>query len=156
VPRRPVKTSESDLGSRTFVIDLLRRLERSVHRDLEQVMAANGYPQVRMAQLAVFAHVPRGEGMRMSQLAERMQITRGAVTQLVAYLESHGLLERIPDPDDGRGVIVRPTPAAERGYELGRQRIAEIEGSWATLVGEQRWRVFASVLQELYEHEPED
>src|SRR5438093_13732780 len=143
--RQKVKRSADDISDRTFVLDEMRRLERSVHGDLEGILAANGYPEVRMPHLIVFAHVPRGAGMRMSVLADRMQLTKGAVTQLVSYLESYGLLERVRDPNDGRGVIVKPTRAAERGYNLGRRRIAAIEGAWAELAGRRRRGVFTSV-----------
>jgi DNA-binding MarR family transcriptional regulator len=149
VPKKEVNPPERVERSRTFVLDPMRRIERAVHRDLEKVMAENGYPEVRAPHLAVFAHVPRGEGIRMRVLAERMQLTKGAVTQLVAHLEGLGLLERVPAPKDGRGVIVRPTRAAERGYEVGRGRIAELERSWAEQVGPRRWATFTAVLDEI-------
>jgi DNA-binding MarR family transcriptional regulator len=78
----------------------------------------------------------------MSDLADRMQLTRGAVTQLVTYLEEHGLLKRVPDPEDGRGVVVKPTRAAHRGYESGRRHIAELEEQWMKRVGTRRWAMF--------------
>src|SRR5438552_4089394 len=84
-------------------------------------MSEAGYPGVRQPHVKVLAHVPRGGGIRMSALAQRMELTKGAVTQLVSYLEGLGLVERLPDPDDGRAVIVRPTAAAHRGYEVARQ-----------------------------------
>ena len=134
---------------RTFVLESMRRIERAVHRELEDLMAQSGYSTVRVPHLNVFAHVPRGAGIRMGELAERMQLTRGAVTQLVSYLEAHGFLERVPDPDDGRAVLVRPTGAANRGYELGRARLAELEASWEEQIGEDRWRTFKAVLEEV-------
>lgn len=112
-------------------------------------MSRTGYPDVRVPHLNVFAHVPRGTGIRMSELAQRMQLTKGAVTQLVSYLEGHGYLERVPDPVDGRAVLVRPTEAANRGYELGRARLAEIEAGWEERVGKKCWRTFRAVLEEV-------
>ena len=134
---------------RTFVLEPMRRIERAVHRELEDLMAQSGYTTVRVPHLNVFAHVPRGTGIRMGELAERMQLTKGAVTQLVSYLEAHGFLERVPDPGDGRAVLVRPTGAANRGYELGRARLAELEASWEERIGEDRWRTFRTVLEEV-------
>jgi DNA-binding MarR family transcriptional regulator len=134
---------------RTFILDPMRRIERAVHRELEDLMAQTGYSTVRVPHLNVFAHVPRGTGIRMSELAERVQLTKGAVTQLVSYLEAHGLVERVSDPADGRAVLVRPTEAANRGYELGRARLAEIEAGWKEQVGEDRWRTFKAVLEEV-------
>jgi DNA-binding MarR family transcriptional regulator len=138
-----------DSRERDFVLDPMRRVERAVHRELEDLMSRTGYSDVRVPHLNVFAHVPRGTGIRMSELAERMQLTKGAVTQLVGYLEAHGYLERVSDPADGRAVLVRPTEAANRGYELGRARLAELEASWEERVGEDRWRTFKTVLEEV-------
>ena len=41
---------------------------------------------------------------RPSDLASEMHLTRGALTQMLQTLERRGLVERIPDPDDGRGL----------------------------------------------------
>ena len=149
MPAKKVKTDVQIAPPRTFILDPMRVIERAVHRNLETLMAEVGYPEVRAPHLAVFAIVPRGDGIRMSDLADRMQLTRGAVTQLVSYLEDHGLLERVPDPNDGRGVIVVPTAAAHEGYEAGRARIGELEDGWRARIGERRWATFRSVLEEL-------
>jgi DNA-binding MarR family transcriptional regulator len=127
----------------------MRRVERAVHRDLESVTAAVGYPDVRVPHINLLAHVPRGEGIRMSVLADRMQLTPGAVTQLVSHLERVGVVRRFRDPTDGRAVIVVPTEAAERGYEACRTRLAEFEKKWRRLVGAKRWQVFHSVLEQI-------
>lgn len=112
-------------------------------------MAASGRPEVRRAHIAALAHIPRGTGIRMSLLADRLGVTKGAATQLVAHLERCGYLERLPDPSDGRAVIVRPTQAADAGYELARQRLADLEEGWERHVGTPRWQVFKDVLEEI-------
>jgi DNA-binding MarR family transcriptional regulator len=133
----------------TFALDPMRRLDRAVHRELETLLAHEGFPEVRVPHLAALAHIPRGDGIRMSELAERMQVTKGAATQLVAHLERHGYLQRIRHPSDGRGVIVRPTAAAERGYELARKRLTDLEAAWRRRVGTERWETFRAVLDEI-------
>jgi DNA-binding MarR family transcriptional regulator len=127
----------------------MRRIEGAVHRELEALMASEGFPEVRAPQLAALAHIPRGSGIRMTELARLMQVTKGAATQLVSHLERLGYVERVQHPSDGRGVIVRPTPAADRGYELARARLAELEDAWRELVGSRRWATFSAVLEAL-------
>ncbi|MFD6453823.1 MarR family winged helix-turn-helix transcriptional regulator [Nocardia sp. NPDC060220] len=56
--------------------------------------------------------------MRMSDLGEKVVLSRTRVSRLVAELESNGLLRREHNPDDGRSAIVAIT-------ELGRQRFRE-------------------------------
>ncbi len=131
------------------MLDPMRRVLAGANTDILAAVADAGYPDVRIQHLSVFALVPRDEGMRMSELAERLQITPGAVTQMVEQLERMGLVNRSPDPSDGRAVIVRPTPRAEAGYEAGRRRIAELEAGWEQRVGPRRWATFKAVLNEI-------
>ncbi len=145
------------LWRRRFVLEPMRRILRSVERDLVEQTAAAGYRGVRVPHLQVFAHLPRDEGTRMSLLAERLAVTPGAASQVVGQLEHMGLVERSTDPADGRAVLVRPTGAAEAGYEAGRRLIAEREERWSRLVGTRRWATFRAVLSEIAQsEEPEE
>ncbi|TCK00327.1 MarR family winged helix-turn-helix transcriptional regulator [Nocardia alba] len=56
--------------------------------------------------------------MRMSDLSEKVVLSRTRVSRLVAELESNGLLRRDTNPDDGRSALVAIT-------DLGRQRFRE-------------------------------
>ena len=47
----------------------------------------------------------------MSVLAERAAITKQSMAELVAHLERHGYVERVPDPTDRRAKLVRSTAA---------------------------------------------
>lgn len=57
--------------------------------------------------------------MRLSELTRTEQVTQPAITQLVTRLERDGLVERHPDPSDGRAVLVHIT---EAGRRIGRSR----------------------------------
>jgi DNA-binding MarR family transcriptional regulator len=140
---------------RRFILDPIRRIQRAVHEELVRVVGEAGYPDIRIQHFNVFAVVPRDEGMRMTELARWLQLTPGAVTQVVDQLERLGLMDRVADPTDGRAVIVRPTPAAELGYETGRRRITQFEAEWERLVGPRRWATFKRVLSDIADHEEE-
>jgi DNA-binding MarR family transcriptional regulator len=52
---------------------------------------------------------------RISALADRLGVSQPGVTQLVDRMAADGYVERVPDPTDGRVVLVRATaPGAER------------------------------------------
>lgn len=54
-------------------------------------------------------------GTRVSVLAERAQITKRSMAELVVHLERHGCVERVPNPDHRRAKLVRAT---RRGEEV--------------------------------------
>ena len=58
--------------------------------------------------------VSRDQGVTAGQLAERLQLTTGAITGLVDRLERAGFARRAGDPKDRRRVLVVPTPKEQR------------------------------------------
>lgn len=58
-----------------------------------------------------------------SQLAEDLLLTSGGMTVRLNRLQAAGLIERRPNPSDGRGVLVHLTPA---GNDLARDALATL------------------------------
>lgn len=94
---------------------------------------ARGHVDARPALLAVAAHIAP-EGSRVTELAERAQLTKATIVRTVDELERLGYVERVPDPDDGRAKRVRMTPRAHAVQEDARAIIAEIREHWAELL----------------------
>jgi DNA-binding MarR family transcriptional regulator len=65
------------------------------------------------AQFGVLNHFARlgKEAETPSRLARAFQVTKGNMTNTVQRLEALGYVTVEPDPSDGRGKLVRPTPA---------------------------------------------
>jgi DNA-binding MarR family transcriptional regulator len=126
----------------------MRAVERAVHRQILAVLVANGYPHMRIPHISFLAHMTV-EGRRLTEFAELMQVTKSAASQVASALEAQGLVERVPDPDDGRAALIRATPTADRGFRLARARIAEIEHEWSRLVGESAMAELQSTLRQL-------
>ncbi|MEU5578850.1 MarR family transcriptional regulator [Streptomyces huasconensis] len=59
---------------------------------------------------------------RLTKLARTEQISQPGLTQLVTRLEQDGLVERRPDPADGRAVLVHITDA---GRQVGASRLED-------------------------------
>ncbi|GAB2563584.1 MarR family winged helix-turn-helix transcriptional regulator [Nocardia sp. NPDC059240] len=54
--------------------------------------------------------------LRMSDLGERVVLSRTRVSRLVTEMESHGLVRRESNPDDGRSAFVSITDAGRRRF----------------------------------------
>jgi DNA-binding MarR family transcriptional regulator len=116
-------------------------------RVIERASAA-GFADVRIAHTAVFQHV-RDEGSRITELAERAQLTKPTIVYLVNDLEALGYVERIPDPADGRAKLVRLTERGRAAIDTGRAAIAEIEDEWRAAFGAERLAQLRELLLEL-------
>lgn len=71
--------------------------------------------------LATLSTLDRLGAARVGELAESGNVTQPAMTQLVSRLQEQGLVDRRPDPGDGRVVVVSLTRA---GRALVRRRRA--------------------------------
>ncbi|MDJ0343487.1 MarR family transcriptional regulator [Streptomyces sp. H10-C2] len=83
---------------------------------------------------------------RLSELTATEQVSQPAITQLVARLERDGLVERRPDPRDGRAVLVQATPAG-RGIVRTRHddRTTQLARLFEQLTPEERNAVSAAL-----------
>lgn len=68
-------------------------------------MHAAGYDEIRRVHLAVLRQVDFA-GTRVTVLADRVGVTKQAMSQFLGECESLGLLERRADPTDGRAKLV--------------------------------------------------
>ena len=50
------------------------------------------------------------------ELAERSELSSGAMTNRLDRLEKAGLVKRLPDPNDRRGVVVEITKAGQKAW----------------------------------------
>jgi DNA-binding MarR family transcriptional regulator len=139
---------ESPDEPRTGILGRMRSIERAVHREMQEQLAHGGYPRVRIPHIALLAHMTTS-GRRLTEFAELMQVTKSAVSQLASDLERQGLVERVPDPTDGRAALIRATSAADQGFRIARKRLAEIEREWERQIGPDRLAELEATLEEL-------
>ncbi|TYR81323.1 MarR family transcriptional regulator [Priestia megaterium] len=53
----------------------------------------------------------------MSQLAERLEVTKGAITQVINRLEKKGIVCRTAHPEDSRAVLISLTERGKVAYQ---------------------------------------
>ena len=127
---------------------LLREPFQEMTQHIHARLAEHGHPNIRIAHGNVFQFLD-DEGTRVSELAARAQMTKQSMGELVAHLEAHGYVERVPDPSDGRAKLVRPTASGQATYPLAVEAIAEVEARWAERIGEPKLHRLRALLEEL-------
>jgi DNA-binding MarR family transcriptional regulator len=113
---------------------LLREFSRDFERRIWQQLAERGYPDVRQSHSQVFANLGMG-AVRVSELAERAQVTQQAMGKMLRELELLGYITRSTDPSDRRARDIRLT---EKGVELARdclEVVDEVEAYYVAKVG---------------------
>jgi DNA-binding MarR family transcriptional regulator len=125
---------------------LMREVFVALNEIVVARLAERGHDVVRPAHGAVFQYLD-DTGTTVSMLAERAQMTKQAMAELVQHLESHGYLTRVPDPNDRRAKLVLPT---ERGHEviaIAQGLVPELEGQVTKLLGVDRTRALRQDLE---------
>jgi DNA-binding MarR family transcriptional regulator len=127
---------------------LLREPFRAGTERLHRRFAERGHPDIRPPHGNVMQFLDDG-GTRVSVLAERAQMTKQSMAELVAHLERLGYVERVPDPSDRRAKLVRATPRGKQLYAIARDVVAEIEVEWTRSLGKNKLRHLRELLEEL-------
>ena len=132
-----------DAAWRAFRRELGERMDGEVRRHA----AATG-TQLRPSHMRLLSLTPPA-GMRVTDLAARVGMTKQALGEFVATLAGVGLVEVAVDERDRRVRLVRLTPAGRRLRERVEAAIADTERQWRDQVGETRWATFSEVLAEI-------
>ncbi len=100
-------------------------------------LADAGFDDIRPAHTAVFQHID-ADGTRLTDLAERAQITKQSMSYLVDYLEQHGYLERRSDQSDRRASLICLTDRGWAQVQTALAIIADLENEWTQTLGKQQ------------------
>ena len=120
-------------------------------------------PSVRrfnFSTLSVLHTLDRNGPLRLTELLPTEQLKQPALTSLVAKLEQDGLLERRPDPSDGRASLISLTSAGQEiVHSRHAHRVAKLTALVDQLTPEERAVLAGSIdvlhrLTELAEDSP--
>jgi DNA-binding MarR family transcriptional regulator len=98
------------------IVDRISGLGRRLKRMMEETLADHGLSWGEWKVLGSLLH--QGPPYRLSpgKLAEHLELSSGAMTNRLDQLEGAGLIRRLPDPSDRRGVHVELTEAGRKAY----------------------------------------
>ena len=138
VKSHPLRTDEIHVASQ------MGRLMQSVR----STMAAEDWKGLRQSHFRMLSQVPP-EGITITELGNRLNMTKQASGQFVNTLTGTGHLRVRTDPTDRRSRIVVRTALGDRTTKAAAARIRAIEREWAQRVGPKRYAQFRQVLDDL-------
>lgn len=141
---------QNGLDERLALLGEMLRQKRITTLAYAQYMAQNreygAGEKLHMREVHFVMAVEPGEGRTMSELASRLDVTQGAVSQLAARLEKKGFVHRSKDAADKRQIVATLTPKGGALYarhtEYDRERYLQINAALAEYSDDQL-RMFA-------------
>jgi DNA-binding MarR family transcriptional regulator len=113
--------SRDDLG---FL--LAKAMQRWNDLLYERFVAA-GYSDVRPSYGSVLLPLYEQDGLRMGELARRARLTKQTMTDMIRRLVRDGLVERRPDPSDGRASLIFLTARSRRFRPVAAETLSELD-----------------------------
>jgi DNA-binding MarR family transcriptional regulator len=117
-----------------YIGAMVRVVWQWVRDEMYAGVVAAGYNDLNAAHVGLWRY-PGLDGLRPSELADQLGITKQSVNDLLGHLERHGYLGRVPDAADGRARVIRLTSKGRRLEQTiyaeagaAQTRIAEILG----------------------------
>jgi DNA-binding MarR family transcriptional regulator len=101
----------------------------SVEQRLEAAMEEVGLSSAKFSALTHL--LDAGEPLSLGECAKRMTCVRSNITQLMDRLEAEGLVKRIDDPNDRRGVRAVVTPLGVERQVAGAKQLARVQKEFA-------------------------
>ena len=122
----------------------IMRVQQLLQADFDATVGRHGLTFARYEALVLLAFSRKGH-LPMSKMGQRLMVHPTSVTNIVQRLAGQGLVERAPNPDDGRGMLATITPAGRTvmeaatrdlvaaGFSLGSLTVAEHDQLFALL-----------------------
>jgi DNA-binding MarR family transcriptional regulator len=143
-----LRQTDTSTPDRLHIGQLLVHLTRLFQTELYARLLDAGIEGARVPHTHVTAYI-KAEGSRLTDLATQARMTRPAMAELVDDLQRLGIVERRPDPSDGRAKLICLTGQGWAAMRTGHQIIAELEADYAQLIGNQRFETMCQAMQAL-------
>lgn len=117
--------------------------------EARQLLLRDGEDGLRPSHFRVIGNVPPDAGITITELAERVGMTKQGIGQFVTQLAHRGYLDTESDRNDRRVRVVRRTARGQAAIHRLTRMLRTLERDWAKRVGAERYRDFREVLDEI-------
>jgi len=140
--------AEQAAASQQELVDALVMTSFATMAALNRIAAEH---DLSLTQLRVLA-ILRDRRVKMSELTNFLGLDKSTVSGLVDRAEKRGLLQRAPNPHDGRGVDVFLAPSGMRLAERGVAEVAQSLSPMTSAITPSEGRRLATLLERMLEH----
>jgi DNA-binding MarR family transcriptional regulator len=116
---------------------LLLNAARTLVDGIDAGVRARGFTDVRPAHGFAFARLAP-DGATVSQLADHLDVTKQAASQMVEELVTKGYVERRPHPDDARARLIVLSPRGWACTRAADEAATDLLRPWADALGPDR------------------
>jgi DNA-binding MarR family transcriptional regulator len=131
------------------VLSRVSRLARHLDRARSQAFEAHGLESWEFDVLAALRRAGAPYQLSPGRLLKETLVTSGTMTNRVDRLAARGLVERLPDPADRRGVLVQLTPAGRDAVDAAMADLLTHERRLLGSISDRDQAKIARVLREL-------
>ncbi len=106
------------MTDRKLALQAWESLFRAQHELFTEMNADFDHGDIGQAEYDVLLTVTRSPGMsaRLRDVTSNMLISQPSVSRLIDRMVSRGLVSKCPDPEDGRGALIKATDAGARTF----------------------------------------
>lgn len=149
ISRRLAELERRQQNSLGFL--LIRCGQRWNERAIARVNAEAGRPVLREAHTKLLPHLQAPGGIRITDLAQAVGVTKQAVQPLIAELAAEAIVDVAVDPDDARARRVTLTPKGVEAMLHGTGVLEALERELRPALGAGETRALKGLLQGLLE-----
>jgi DNA-binding MarR family transcriptional regulator len=131
------------------VLSRVSRLARHLDIARREAFAVNDLEPGEFDVLAALRRTGKPYALTPSALISQNLVTSGTMTNRIDRLESKDLVARMPDPTDGRGVLVQLTQSGKSAVDRALEELLSREKSLLATVSKADREKLASVLRDI-------
>jgi DNA-binding MarR family transcriptional regulator len=136
----------TDNISATNLDQLVVRAFYWLDEGLQQNIRRRGGPSITHSQSLIIMSI--GEGIsRPSAIAERLGVSRQAIHQSLRELINVGIVELVPDPDDGRAKLARLSKTGVPIQLMALEILEDLEAKLGERIGKRRLKQLREALE---------
>jgi DNA-binding MarR family transcriptional regulator len=145
IRRVPRQRDAETAGLGPILFDCARLLDEIAQAEVNRQA---GRRVLTPALVRLLPHLSR-DGIRPTELARRVDVSKQAIGQSLTDLAAQGLVELVADPSDGRARLVRLTESGAAAYGHGRGVLAFYARALAGRLGTSRVATLTAALTEV-------